>query len=204
MRERPRRDRPTELVALDRPVGRHPSDSGLRHSRRRHGRSASADESAPVEMMLEDLDFIVEDALRLEFVVVGDAPDIAPPTTTALPPATTSTTVPDDSPRATRRTRRTQRADRLDHIDDDVPTPPRREYNLNFPNSKCGDGVMTRRLDHRQGPSIHPAIETRVGASPSRPARSSRVLGEATGHRRGRRPPATRRWMPTPVSVASP
>ena len=61
------------------------------------GQSASADESAPVEMMLEDLDFIVEDALRLEFVVVGDAPDIAPPTTTTLPPATTSTNVPDDS-----------------------------------------------------------------------------------------------------------
>ena len=66
------------------------------------GQSASADESAPVEMMLEDLDFIVEDALRLEFVVVGDAPDIVPPTTTTLPPATTSTTVPDDSPESDR------------------------------------------------------------------------------------------------------
>ena len=52
------------------------------------GGQAAADDTSTVELVLQDLDFIVEDALRLEFVVVGDAPDVAPPTTS-------TTTVPD-------------------------------------------------------------------------------------------------------------
>ena len=38
------------------------------------GGQAAADDTSTVELVLQDLDFIVEDALRLEFVVVGDAP----------------------------------------------------------------------------------------------------------------------------------
>ena len=46
------------------------------------GGRATAEDTSAVELVLQDLDFIVEDALRLEFLVVGDAPEIAPASTT--------------------------------------------------------------------------------------------------------------------------
>ena len=142
------------------------------------GQSASADESAPVEMMLEDLDFIVEDALRLEFVVVGDAPDIAPPTTTTLPPATTSTTVPDDSPES-------DEEDATDPEPTDSSTSTTSPdttttTTTSLPDEPSGDGVVEPDITTTVRVGIHPAIETRVGAAvlQAGPVIPS-VLGEA-------------------------
>ena len=126
-----------------------------------NGRQVSADEST-VELVLQDLDFIVEDALRLEFVVVGDAPDVAPPTTSTTTTTTTTPAPENDeadadngssvsstpSPSAASTTTSTE----PDNVDDraDVADPA----------SEADPSIITT---VRVG--VHPAIETRVGAA---------------------------------------
>ncbi len=129
------------------------------------GGQAAADDTSTVELVLQDLDFIVEDALRLEFVVVGDAPDVAPPTTstTTVPDTTVA---PDDdqaeaesdlaatptSPSTTSTTSTSTTT--TDPVEDDAG-------NSNSDGSiELDPSVLTTvRV------SVHPAIETRVGAA---------------------------------------
>jgi hypothetical protein len=123
--------------------------------------SPRRDEST-VELVLQDLDFIVEDALRLEFVVVGDAPDVAPPTTSTTTTTTTVPPVEDDaadagssvtttpSPSTTSATTSTTISTAPVDDTDDVAEPP----------IDADPSIITT---VRVG--VHPAIETRVGAA---------------------------------------
>ena len=125
-------------------------------------RRVSAEDESTVELVLQDLDFIVEDALRLEFVVVGDAPDVAPPTTSTTTTTTTVPPVEDDaadagssvtttpSPSTTSATTSTTTSTAPVDGTDDVAEPP----------IDADPSIITT---VRVG--VHPAIETRVGAA---------------------------------------
>ena len=127
-----------------------------------NSRRVSAEDESTVELVLQDLDFIVEDALRLEFVVVGDAPDVAPPTTSTTTTTTTVPPVEDDaadagssvtgtpSPSTTSATTSTTTSTAPVDDTDDVAEPP----------IDADPSIITT---VRVG--VHPAIETRVGAA---------------------------------------
>jgi len=130
------------------------------------GRVVSAEDESPVELVLDDLDFIVEDNLRLEFVVVGDAPDVAPTTTTTPAPSTTTTVLEstaDDTGDATTDKGSTTSTSEPDTVTTSLAEAPD-DVAQDDPETEESDaGISDVETTVRVG--IHPAIETRVGAA---------------------------------------
>ena len=130
------------------------------------GRIVSAEDEAPVELVLDDLDFIVEDNLRLEFVVVGDAPDVAPTTTTTLALSTTTTVLEstaDDTADATTNKESITSTSEPDTVTTSLAEAPDDVAGDSPEFEESDSEALDVRTTVRVG--IHPAIETRVGAA---------------------------------------
>ena len=128
------------------------------------GARATAEDTSAVELVLQDLDFIVEDALRLEFVVVGDAPDVAPPTTsTTTVPDTT--VVPDDQAEAGSDSATTPTSPSTASTTSTTTSTTAPAENDAGNSNSDGSNELNPSILTTVKVSVHPAIETRVGAA---------------------------------------